>query len=67
MILRYILKYCNFIGKSIERFGDSFEVFDSDEDYHSSVCMHMLQIGELVGRLSTASPKTPNTKYLGSR
>lgn len=51
-ILQHILKYCNLIGKSIERFGDSCEIFENDEDYHSSVCMHMLQIGELVGKLS---------------
>lgn len=51
-VLQHILMYCNQIEKSIERFGDSLEVFESDVDYHNSVCMDMLQIGELVGRLS---------------
>ena len=36
-ILQHILMYCDLIGKSIERFGDSYEVFESDVDYHSSV------------------------------
>lgn len=51
-ILQHILMYCDQIGKSIERFGDSCEIFENDVDYHNSICMDMLQIGELVGRLS---------------
>lgn len=51
-ILYHILRYCKLIENSIGRFGDSLEVFKSDMDYHNSVCMSMLQIGELVGKLS---------------
>lgn len=51
-ILHHILTYCNDIGEAIERFGDSLEVFVSDKDYRNSVCMNLLQIGELVGKLS---------------
>lgn len=59
-ILHHILMYCNLIEKSIERFGDSLEVFISDIDYHNSVCMSLLQIGELVGRLSDGFKEKTN-------
>lgn len=41
-ILYRIIKYCNRIERSIERFGDSLEVFKSDVDYRNSVCMNIL-------------------------
>ena len=57
-ILYHILRYCQLIEKSIERFGDDCEIFKNDEDYHSSVCMHLLQIGELVRKFSENFIKT---------
>jgi uncharacterized protein with HEPN domain len=53
--LRYIeiiQSYCESIGKTIARFGDSFEIFKSDPDFFNSVSMSILQIGEFAGRLS---------------
>lgn len=32
-ILRHMVGYCQQIQKSVERFGDSFEVFQADPDY----------------------------------
>ena len=37
---------------TIERFGDSLETFCKDTDYQKSVCMSLLQIGELTNHLS---------------
>lgn len=51
-ILKNIKMYCEYIWKTIARFGDDKKVFDSDQDYQNSVCMNLLQIGESVGRLS---------------
>ena len=51
-ILHHILTYCNDIGEAIEMFGDDLEIFISNTHYRNSVCMSLLQIGELVGRLS---------------
>ena len=51
-ILKHIKKYVEEIQRTIDRFGDSFEIFSKDTDYQRSVCMCMLQIGELTNRLS---------------
>ena len=51
-ILRHMVDYCQQIQKSVERFGDSFEVFQADPDYKNSVALCVLQIGELSGQLS---------------
>ena len=50
--LAHIRDYCLEIRKTIERYGDSFEAFDSDPDYQRSVSFCILQIGELVGKLT---------------
>ena len=50
--LEHIRDYCDEIQKTIERCGNSFEVFDNDADYQRSVSFCILQIGELSGRLS---------------
>lgn len=50
--LEHIRDYCDEIQKTIERYGNSFEVFDDDADYQRSVSFCILQIGELSGRLS---------------
>ncbi len=50
--LAHIRDYCLEIRKTIERYGESFETFDSDPDYQRSVSFCILQIGELSGKLS---------------
>ena len=40
------------IRQTIERYGNSFEVYAKDADYQRSVSFSILQIGELSGGLS---------------
>ncbi len=51
-ILKHIRTYCEDIESALERFGKDKMVFDTDRDYRNSVCMSLLQIGELTGHLS---------------
>lgn len=51
-ILEHIKTYCGDIMKSVERFGNDRAIFDVDKDYRNSVCMSLLQIGELTGHLT---------------
>ena len=48
----HILDYCNDVGGTIARFGNSYEVFQKDTDYQRSVAFSILQIGEISGGLS---------------
>ena len=50
--LQHIKEYCVAIGKTIARYGDSFEIYASDADFQRSVSFSILQIGELSGGLS---------------
>lgn len=50
--LTRILAYCDEISKTIQRYGNYFEVFDQDSDYQRSISFSILQIGELSGGLS---------------
>mgnify|MGYP004470985899 FL=1 len=47
-----IRDYCLEIQKTIDRYGNSFEVFDRDGDYQRSIAFSILQIGEFGGGLS---------------
>lgn len=51
-ILEHIRTYCEDIEAALERFGKDKAIFDKDRDYRNSVCMSLLQIGELTGHLS---------------
>ncbi|GBR73028.1 protein DUF86 [Candidatus Termititenax aidoneus] len=51
-LLKHILKHCEAIIAAQKRFGQDFEVFAKDTDYFNSVCMSLLQIGELANHLS---------------
>ena len=51
-ILQHILKYCCQIEETINRFGQTFEAFETDSDYQSSISFSILQIGELTKRIS---------------
>lgn len=50
--LSHIRDYCVEIEKTIQRYGNSFAIFDQDPDYQRSVSFCILQIGELGGGLS---------------
>lgn len=45
--IRHIKTYCEDIDDTIERFGNDFQVFESDKDFLNSISMSILQIGEL--------------------
>ena len=51
-ILRHIVNYCEQIEQTIERFGNSAEIFAADPIYRNAAALCILQIGELVGNLS---------------
>ena len=51
-ILEHILTCCDQIDMAVERFGHSFDLFDSDPVYRNAVALCIVQIGELVGHLS---------------
>jgi len=50
--VKYIKRYCEDIAGTIERYGDSFEVFSKDIDYCNSISMSIMQIGELSVKLT---------------
>lgn len=50
--IKHILDYCVAISQTIERYGNSFDIYNSDADYQRSICFSILQIGELSGGLS---------------
>lgn len=50
--LRKMIAYCDDIADIISQFGDSYEAFASQKAYQYAAGMCILQIGELVGRLS---------------
>lgn len=51
-ILEHIVNYCDQIEETIQRFGNSYEVFSNDKVYRNAVAMCVLQIGELAGKLT---------------
>ena len=51
-ILEHIIKYCDQIQQTVSRFGDSYDVFAADEIYRNAAALCVLQIGELVGKLT---------------
>ena len=50
--LEYIVRYCNDISETIERFGDDYDTFTVDQDFYKSISMSLLQIGEHAKSLS---------------
>lgn len=46
-VLRHIMDYCEEIDKTINRFGNEYEVFSKDTVYQNAVALCVLQIGEL--------------------
>lgn len=51
-IVKHIESYCVDIENTVNRFGRNQVSFENDVDYRNSICMSLLQIGELAGHLS---------------
>lgn len=51
-ILEHIRTYCKDIETTMKRFGKEKTSFDTDKNYQNSICMSLLQIGELTGHLT---------------
>ena len=51
-ILEQIVVYCEQIEQTVERFGNDAEIFRTDPIYRNAAALCILQIGELVGKLT---------------
>lgn len=51
-ILEHIISYCDQIQQTVERFGNDYALFESDPIYRNAAALCILQIGELVGKLT---------------
>ena len=51
-ILEHILSYCMDIEETVQRFGESYDLFVGDKTYRNACALCILQIGELAGHLS---------------
>lgn len=52
MLLTKIMEYCDQIEQTVQRFGRDFAVYEADFIYRNACAMCIVQIGELVGKLS---------------
>ena len=70
-ILEHMRAYCVDIEETVQRFGDSYEIFSRDKAYRNACAMCILQIGELAGHLSgefrAAYPEMPWKAIRGMR
>jgi len=60
--IKHIQRYCEDISGTIQRFGDSFEIFSQDIDFYNSVSMSIMQIGELSVGLSDGFKDSTKTQ-----
>jgi len=51
-ITEKIIEHIEDVFRAQKRFGNDYKIFISDKDYFNSVCMSLLQIGELVNHLT---------------
>lgn len=51
-VLEHILSYCGQIEQTVARFGNEYAIFASDPIYRNAAALCILQIGELVGKLT---------------
>ena len=51
-ILEHIVSYCQQIEQTVERFGNDAVIFQNDSIYRNAAALCILQIGELVGKLT---------------
>lgn len=62
-LLERMLEYCSQIDEAVTLFGRAFDRFSGNSVYQNAVCLCLLQIGELSGRLSeefrAAHPEIP--------
>lgn len=70
-IVEQVLRYCNQVETAHQDFGHSIDRFAESTTYQNAVSMCILQIGELVGRLTddfkTANADIPWHKIRGMR
>ena len=52
-IIKRIIEHIENVCNAQKRFGNEYTIFVSDKDYFNSVCMSLLQIGELARHLTT--------------
>jgi len=52
-IIKHIIEHIENVLNTQKRFGNDINVFAADKDYFNSVCMSLLQIGELAHHLTT--------------
>ena len=57
-IVRHILRYCEQVDTAHKDFGHSKERFEASTTYQNAISMCILQIGELINRLSDDFKKT---------
>jgi len=57
-ILKKIVSYCDDVDESIRIFGNNYDSFTNINPYKHSVTMCILQIGELVTKLSDSLKET---------
>jgi len=51
--IRHMLLHCKEVEASLQRHKDNYEEFLDDHEFYNSICMDILQIGELSGGLSS--------------
>lgn len=56
-ILEHIVSYCDQIEETVKRFGNDYDLFANDAIYRNAAALCILQIGELVGKLSDDFPR----------
>lgn len=53
MLITKMIEYCNQIEQTVQRFGRDFTIYEADFIYRNACAMCIMQIGELVGKLSS--------------
>lgn len=70
-ILEHIVSYCDQIEQTIIRFGNDYALFSTDPIYRNATALCILQIGELVGKLTdefrAQHPAVPLRQIRGMR
>jgi len=52
-VIKHIIEHIENMLNTQKRFGNDIKIFIADKDYFNSVCMSLLQIGELAHHLTT--------------
>ena len=60
LVLKKIIQYSEEIAQTLNRFNNDRVIFEEDFVYRNAVSMCILQIGELVGKLSDDFKQTYN-------